>query len=33
MTLDGISELADNFASNILIHNAIMLTPLRVIIP
>ena len=33
MTLDGISELADTFASNTLIHNAIMLTPLRVIIP
>ena len=33
MTLDGISQLADTFASNTLIHNAIMLTPLRVIIP
>lgn len=33
MTLEWISILADTFSSNILIHNAIMLTPLWVVIP
>jgi hypothetical protein len=33
MTLDWISVLADTFSSNVIIHNAIMLTPLWVVIP